>query len=205
MKNTDIQNKWDELFDENIENGLSFKVPRRSGKSTWIAHKALKLVLEGKSVAIICMNQNHADTMKGLIKEITHGVLKDSAIRCCNYDYPGWITSEYKLYDECEGLNRPNTCSIFTEQKNIFTFGSDWLGMEIKNRMRSLGTKEFKTQFESNIIKKAMDNNTIEVEITMDDMLKHIYGNTAKITSTTLQYDIHRGGTEFTINGYYND
>lgn len=203
MKNTDIQNKWDELFDENIENGLSFKVPRRSGKSTWIITKALKLVLEGKSVAIVCDDYNRTNEMRKLIKEVTHGILINDAIPCYCKD-TRWISFiKYKFYDECDGLNRPNTCSIFTEQKNIFTFGSDWLSMEVKNRMRSIGTKEFKTQFESNIV---TNGHVLEVKISLLDIAKNVFGENSVITSTDLYTNMENSSKkEFTIKGYYND
>ena len=139
------------LFDDNIEEGVVFRLQRCSGKTTFVKYKAKELLKTGNRVVVIV----HNTSMKEMYKDLQH---KNFSI-ISYYEFLNIEISKtaFVFYDEpwLSGITivqQPRRCFIGTDNTNTYTVLTKLNVDESMNEM--IGEKRFREEFECNVYKR---------------------------------------------------
>lgn len=159
MKYNKFQQKVNEIFNKNIEQGVIIKAPRQSGKTTFILLKAKELAKQEKKVRIITHSYAFARELQLKIESDNIQVVGFSW-----QEYPDLkkFIPDYIFYDEPWLyskliVEKENHLFIGTSTRNEFIFGKSWLDINEKvlETIRKESSEDrFRTEFNSNIMEE---------------------------------------------------
>lgn len=170
FKYNKAQEKFNELFDKHIKEGLTIRSNRQCGKTTFVINKAIELAKKGKSVAIFTINESAKQTLfNEFVKYMNLNKLNDNILEFVDIynsnnktDWNKYLKLHftYTIYDEPwfakkELKQTPYTFYIGNDTSNTFTVlyeMPEWSNYleELKD---SAGLEVYNKEFNGNIFK----------------------------------------------------
>ena len=169
MKPTKGQEEMSKLFDKHIEQGLTIRATRQSGKTTFVIGKALELAKKGKVVAIFTFNEDQKEMLKRTLRNYAqqegYEELLLANITIFNNqnmsDSHTWkrLNCDYTINDEPwltenQVVQKPNVLHIGTDNTNTFTILDHSLvqPMDVNERILMGGREAYRKDFVGNVI-----------------------------------------------------